>query len=106
MRERECIPRVTSTCPFHPLVTIFLCILEGELNIGGGEEERKRGREEERRRGGEEERRRGGEEERRRGGEEEGHTSVKVELLLRQTNIRGQAHDYIHHLSTVVSAPP
>ena len=98
MRERECIPRVTSTCPFHPLVTIFLCILEGELNIGGGEEERKRG--------GEEERRRGGEEERRRGGEEEGHTSVKVELLLRQTNIRGQAHDYIHHLSTVVSAPP
>ena len=71
MRERECIPRVTSTCPFHPLVTIFLCILEGELNIGGGEEERKRGREEERRRGGEEERRRGGEEERRRGGEEE-----------------------------------
>ena len=72
MRERECIPRVTSTCPFHPLVTIFLCILEGELNIGGGEEER----------------RRGGEEERRRGGGEEGHTSVKVELLLRQTNIR------------------
>ena len=70
MRERECIPRVTSTCPFHPLVTIFLCILEGieYWRRRGGEEERRRGGEEERRRGGEEERRRGGEEERRRGG--------------------------------------
>ena len=78
MRERECIPRVTSTCPFHPLVTIFLCILEGELNIGGGEEERRRGGGEEGRRGGEEEGRRGGGEEGRRGGGEEGRRDIHV----------------------------
>ena len=34
-----------------------------------------------------------------------GHTSEKVELLLCQTNIREQAHDCIHHPSTIDSVP-